>query len=83
MLAAVTAGAAGAGSAGVERVFSGVAEIFSYVAAVTTGVTAAATRSSIGLTAASSLPILPSHATRLASAKPRTNEITREVVSLA
>jgi hypothetical protein len=53
------------------------------VAAVTTGGTAAATRSSIGITAMSSVPILPSHATRLANANPNTNEITRDVESLA
>jgi hypothetical protein len=56
---------------------------FSSVAAVTTGVPTAATGSLLPVAATSSPGMLPSHAIRLARANPRTNEITREVVSIA
>jgi hypothetical protein len=60
-----------------------VADFFSCMAAVTTGVPTAATGSLLPVAATSSPGMLPSHAIRLASANPRTNEITREVVSIA
>jgi hypothetical protein len=53
------------------------------MAAAATGVPTAATGSLLPVAATSPLEILPTQAMRLASANPRTNEITREVVSIA
>jgi hypothetical protein len=56
---------------------------FSSVVLMTTGDTDGATGSGTDLAATSSPEMLPSHAIRLAKANPNTNEMTREVVSMA
>lgn len=59
-----------------------VAGIFSCMAAGTTRVPTDATGALLPVAATPSPEMVPSHAIKLASANPKTNEITREVVSI-
>jgi len=60
-----------------------VARVFSCMEAATTGAPTAVTGALFPVAATSSPEMLPTQAIRLASANPRTKEITREVVSIA